>query len=111
MKQKEKNAVKCKLNLFKVISISAILFSFVNSSQAQVTLVKEGKAEAVVIISDKPTETARYAADELVKHVRLATGISLKIETETGASEEMHTRIYVPGGMGLTLVAFPGRLL
>jgi hypothetical protein len=88
-------SIKCKLNLFPAILVFLFLFCFVDQLQAQVTFVKEGKAEAVVALADKPSETARYAAEELVKHVRLATGITLKIESESNVSEQVHTRIYV----------------
>lgn len=77
--------------------ILCLIFVFVLASSilAQVTVVKEGKATSVVVIADKPSETARYAAEELVKHVKLATGIEIKIEMESAISENIPTHIYV----------------
>ncbi len=72
-----------------------IVFGFACFSQAQVTIVKKGKATSVVVIADKPSETARYAAEELVKHVKLATGVELKTEMESEITEEVPTHIYV----------------
>jgi hypothetical protein len=65
------------------------------SADAQVSVVTQGKASAVVVIADEPTRTAMYAADELVGHVELATGVTLEIVPESKSNEEMPTRIYV----------------
>ncbi len=62
---------------------------------AQVSLVRDGKARAEVATADKPTATARYAAEELVRHVEKATGVALKIVTESAAPADAHTRIYI----------------
>lgn len=81
---------------FKTLFLSLIIvFGFASSIHAQVTIVKEGKATSVVVIADKSSETARVAAEELVKHVKLATGIELKTEMESDISENIPTHIYV----------------
>jgi hypothetical protein len=95
MNENVKKGFNCKFSKVQFCLILLFIFNFAFSSGAQVSVVKEGKAGAVVVISDQPSKTARYAAEELVKHVMLATGISLKIETESGAPEEMHSYIYV----------------
>ncbi len=62
---------------------------------AQVRLVGDGQVLAVVVTADKPTETARYAADEFVLHVERATGVKLTILHESDLPNDAHTRIYI----------------
>ena len=62
---------------------------------AQVSLVRDGAARAVVVTADKPTPTARYAAEELVWHIEKATGVTLDTVPESEAPETVHTRVYV----------------
>lgn len=62
---------------------------------AQVFLVQNGQARAVVVIADAPTKTARYAAEELVKHVEKATGVRLEIAPESQAPAHVPTRVYI----------------
>lgn len=66
-----------------------------SSASAQVSLVKESKATAVVVTAESPTETARYAVEELVSHVEQATGVSLSVVPESQAPRDVHTRIYI----------------
>ena len=67
---------------------------------AQVTLVVEGEPRAVVVTADAPTRTAAYAVEELVEHVRLATGVTLRVIPESETPRDVNTRIYV-GGDGI----------
>jgi len=62
---------------------------------AQVSLVRDGNARAVVVTADAPTETARYAAQELVRHVEQATGVALAVVPESEAPADVHTRVYI----------------
>ncbi|MFO7973960.1 MAG: DUF4838 domain-containing protein [Candidatus Hydrogenedentota bacterium] len=75
------------------VLLSGVLLSF--PATAQVSLVKNGEARAVVVLADTPSETARYAAEELVRHVELATGVRLEITPESDVPAAPHTRIYV----------------
>jgi hypothetical protein len=50
-----------------------------------VSLVQDGKAVAEVVLPDRPTPVAQYAAQELVYHVRKATGATLPIRSESEA--------------------------
>lgn len=58
-------------------------------------MVRDGDARAVVITADRPSETARYAADELVWHVRESTGVSLKVLRESEAPGKPWSRVYI----------------
>lgn len=65
------------------------------SAMAQVSLVRDGEARAVVVTADTPTPTARYAAEELVGHIEKATGVALDIVTESDGLNNVHTRVYI----------------
>lgn len=60
-----------------------------------VSLVRNGEANADIVIADQPKPVARYAAEELAWHVEKATGVRLDIVPESHASWEVHTRVYV----------------
>ena len=86
--------------MHQLINLASIVIIVIGAaislpSAAQVSLVHDGKARAVVVVADKPTETARYAADELVWHVERATGVALEVVPESEVSEDVHTRVYI----------------
>lgn len=62
---------------------------------AEVPLVANGKALAVVVTADHPGEVARYAAEELVYHIQKATGVRLSIVTESMVPPEPPGRVYI----------------
>lgn len=64
-------------------------------STADVVIVQDGNAEAVIVISDDATPTAKYAAEELVEHIKQATGAELLITAESEIPEDYRSRIYV----------------
>lgn len=62
---------------------------------ADVILVENGRAQAVVVVADTPSPVAAYAAEELAHHVALATGVSLPVVRESDVTPEARTRVYV----------------
>ncbi len=81
-------------NVMKIVSIiMGTLLSL--PCAAQVRLVRDGEAHAVVLRADEPSSVARYAVEELVWHVREATGVTLKVMPESEAPAKVHTRIYI----------------
>ncbi|MES2597967.1 MAG: DUF4838 domain-containing protein [Verrucomicrobiota bacterium] len=72
-----------------------LLVSGFSPSWADVTLVSDGKPQAVIVISDKPTRVARYAAEELAHHVQKASGAQLEVIAEGSAKPDARPRIYV----------------
>ena len=62
---------------------------------ADVPVVLDGEAEAVVVTAAEPLPVARYAAEELVYHVQRATGVALAIVTEDAIPDQPAGRIYV----------------
>lgn len=54
---------------------------------ADVALVRDGKALAVIVTPSRPTRVVAYAAEELARHVEKACGVRLEIVTEDAAKE------------------------
>ena len=63
--------------------------------QADVPLVVAGKSAAVIVTADHPDPVAAYAAEELALHIAKATGVRLKITTESALQPGDAARIYV----------------
>ena len=77
-------------------ALALILAAFLPpASGAQVTVVVEGEPRSVVVTAETPTRTAAYAVEELVEHVRLATGVTLDVVPESKTPTQVDTRIYV----------------
>jgi hypothetical protein len=55
-------------------------------AQAEVMLLDPGKTTAVIVTPDAPTRVVRYAAEELVRHVEKASGVTWPIVTESTAT-------------------------
>ncbi|MBL9114035.1 MAG: DUF4838 domain-containing protein [Verrucomicrobiaceae bacterium] len=65
-----------------------LIFTFLllsSSLWADVTLVRDGKAQAVIVTPEKPTRVVSYAAAELARHVEKACGVKLEIVSESTA--------------------------
>jgi hypothetical protein len=61
----------------------------------QVGLVRDGKACAVIVTAVKPSPVAAYAVDELVAHVKQATGERLPVVAETAIPGGYASRVFV----------------
>lgn len=68
-------------------------------SWADVTLVRDGKPQAVIVVGDKAGQVARYAAEELAGHVEKASGARLEVLTESAAKADSRFRVHI--GMGV----------
>ncbi|HYD83223.1 MAG TPA: DUF4838 domain-containing protein [Opitutus sp.] len=64
-------------------------------SSADLTLVADGRAQAVVVTEDEPTAVAAYAAQELVYHLEKATGAKLEIVPEKALRMDRLARIHI----------------
>ncbi len=56
------------------------------SSPRELTLVKDGRSVATIIVAETPTKAAQLAAFEIQEHVRIITGAVLPIVKEGGAT-------------------------
>lgn len=66
-----------------------------DKAAAVVRIVIEGKAAAVVVTADAPPPIVKYAADELVRHVKQATGVTLLIAAESAIPEGYASRVFL----------------
>ncbi len=76
-----------------------------------ITLTREGQPAAVIILSDKPTKAAQFAAFELQEHVRAISGATLPIVRDASAVPAGQARLHVGDGpraqaAGLTQAGF-----
>lgn len=74
----------------------ALLFvAFSLCARADINLVSEGEARAIIVTADHPTQVVWYAAEELVRHLEKGTGIRLEVHTESAANVNLNQRIYL----------------
>jgi len=55
----------------------------IGNARADLALVRDGRAAAAIVLADESTRSARLAAAELEEHVRLMSGASLPIVSES----------------------------
>jgi hypothetical protein len=72
-----------------------LLCCFASVVRAELPIVTEGRARAVIVTADRPSAVAKYAAEELVYHIEKATGVRLQVQSETAAKASTAGRIYV----------------
>ena len=77
------------LHSLLVLSFTAI------SAIAEVPLVVDGKPLAVIVTADRPSEVARYAAEEFAHHVEKATGVKLPVATESKVPKGSPGRVFI----------------
>lgn len=71
------------------------LSAAVMSLQGQMTLVENGKARTAIVIPDRPQPCHELAAEELVHHVRKASGAVLEVFRESEAPTGFDGLIYL----------------
>ena len=71
------------------------LSAAVMSLQGQMTLVENGKARTAIVIPDRPQPCHELAAEELVHHVRKASGAVLEVFRESEAPTGFAGLIYL----------------
>jgi hypothetical protein len=79
-----------------VVALSALLLAIeTGMAFSQVVLVRDGTVRAVVVTAAKPSPVAAYAVEELVSHVKQATGQQLPVAVETAIPEGYDSRVFV----------------
>lgn len=76
--------------LFCLLSVFLSFMAF-----CDVTIVKDGKASAVIVLDSKPTQSAQLGAEELRHHIKLITGADLPISSKAVPGK---VNIFVGGG-------------
>jgi hypothetical protein len=64
-------------------------------SYGDVVLVEAGEPRAVIVTADAPSRMAAYAVEELVSHVKKASGATLSVAKESAVPEGFAHRVYV----------------
>jgi hypothetical protein len=78
------------------ITLSTLLLViWAETAFSQVSLVRDGTVRAVVVTGVKPSPVAAYAVEELVSHVKNATGQQLPVVVETNIPAGYDTRVFV----------------
>lgn len=84
---------------YKFFFTILLLFSFLSNSfainQHKTVWVENGKASAVIVIADNPFPIATYAAEELVYHIKKATGVEISIKRESEKISSSLHKIYI----------------
>lgn len=60
-----------------------------------VSWIQDNKPLAIIVVADQAFPIARYAAEELNLHIKLATGVALPIVTESAAAKTASPKIYI----------------
>ncbi len=63
--------------------------------RADISIVRDAQAAAIIVTTDAPNAAVRYAAEELVYHIAKATGVSLAVVTEATVPANARARIYL----------------
>lgn len=77
------------------VSLFCALLLPLPATHADVPLVVNGQAKAVVVLPATPSRVVQYAADELIYHVEKATGAKLAVFSEGQEPKEPAGRIYL----------------
>jgi len=80
---------RASVSMLLVMVLSAI------GEGAEVPLVRDGTAQAMVVTAEEPGAVAAYAAEELVYHIEKATGVTLETVTENAIPEQPAGRVFV----------------
>ncbi len=72
-----------------------VLFCFAHTACGQISIVREGEVQVVVVTAAEPSQVAAYAVKEFVDHVEKATGQRLPVALETNIPASYESRIFV----------------
>ncbi len=66
----------------RTLTIAILALFAIAAASADVPLVTDGQARAVIVLPTEPLPVVRYAADELAYHIERATGVTLPVASE-----------------------------
>ena len=73
-----------------LLCCAAAAFSLVAAGSETLTLVSDGVPRATIVLGERPTKAARFAAAEFRHVVKLITGAELPVAAEKPANEWQH---------------------
>ncbi len=77
---------------FSLVIAAAVLG---NANAGAITLTQDGEAKAVLVVPANAEPIARYAAEELMRHLELISGAVLDISEEPDAPGSPSNRVYI----------------
>ncbi len=83
------------MRLLSIVSCGLAILCTGVTAFGQVGIVRDGKVRAAIVTAVKPSPVAAYAVEELVAHVKKATGQRLPVSVETAIPQGYPTRIFV----------------
>lgn len=83
------------MHVIAMLTASAALLVAAAPLGAQVVLVADGEAAAVVVVPAEANEVEQYAAQELAYHVQRATGVTLPVVAEDAVPAQPAGRVFV----------------
>ncbi|MDD5705189.1 MAG: hypothetical protein PHR35_04645, partial [Kiritimatiellae bacterium] len=97
--------------LMMAAGIAAVAGALPGAVADELTLTRDGAPAAAIVLAEKPTKAAQFAAHELQWHVKAISGATLPIQTESAAVPDGHVRLMVGDGtdakaLGLTPDSF-----
>ncbi|MHB9029840.1 MAG: alpha-glucuronidase family glycosyl hydrolase, partial [Candidatus Latescibacterota bacterium] len=92
--------VRFVLKLTGAVSVGILLLFAALGCGGSASLAEKGESPYAIVLSGSPSPSERHAAEELQKHIRLATGAELPIVTESDSRAQQPPRILV--GFGQT---------
>ncbi len=75
--------------------VIVLVLSFASTALAEVPLVVDGEARAIVVVPAEPAPVAQYAAEEFVTHLATATGAELPVYSADEAPDEPAARVCI----------------
>lgn len=75
--------------------VTLAAFTLGSTASAEVPLVVDGEARAIVVVPTEPAPVAQYAAEEFVKHLATATGVELPVFPADTAPDEPAARVCI----------------
>lgn len=96
----------------RLFLISGMICAIMAGQLPALELASEGRAKAAIVLADRPTRSAQLAAAELQEHLRLMTGATFPLASESQPPAKGLTPIYVGEScytrrLGLTSNRFP----
>ena len=73
---------------FVLVAVLFALIAPIARADDACVLAKDGKAQAVIVLAEKPTRVAQLAAAELAHYVKKITGAELPVVTENALTAE-----------------------
>jgi hypothetical protein len=83
------------MNPRPLLRLALALLLSATLAHAEITLIRDGQPQAVIVLPNKPTPVAKYAAGELAAHIKKASGADLPIVAENAIPAGTKSRLFI----------------